>query len=175
MATIRKKSQAQEKRVAKETQGKTTVASGAKYFQKGDVRNTKFLIECKTTANDYYILTQKVWNKISKEALADGLRTPIMQIDLNNGNTHLAVMNYLDFVGYDFDKKMNWIGNEAPLLSAKMSYKVTGDFTDINYPEDIKDKVYRPLNQFKLVDYNLHLVVLLWEDFLELSATLCED
>ena len=53
-------SRKQEKRVAKETKGKTTPASGAFWSAKADVRSKLFLVECKTTQKDYYDLTEVV-------------------------------------------------------------------------------------------------------------------
>ena len=64
MKTVKRRSQLQEKSVAKDFNAKVTVASGALWGMKADVRNEKFLIECKTTEKDYYSLTAKVWEKI---------------------------------------------------------------------------------------------------------------
>lgn len=86
------KSRKQEQKVAKEISGKTTPASGALWGAKADVRNSKFLVECKTTGQSSYKLSYTVWNKILSEALHDGLRIPVMCIDLNNGKKRLAVM-----------------------------------------------------------------------------------
>ena len=84
MRTIKKRSQLQEKSVAKDFNAKVTVASGALWGMKADVRNSKFLIECKTTEKDYYSLTSKVWEKIEQEAIKDHLRIPLMVIDLED-------------------------------------------------------------------------------------------
>ena len=84
MRTIKKRSQLQEKSVAKDFNAKVTVASGALWGMKADVRNDKFLIECKTTEKDYYSLTSKVWEKIEQEAIKDHLRIPLMVIDLDD-------------------------------------------------------------------------------------------
>ena len=84
MRTIKKRSQLQEKSVAKDFNAKVTVASGALWGMKGDIRNSKFLIECKTTEKDYYSLTSKVWEKIEQEAIKDHLRIPLMVIDLED-------------------------------------------------------------------------------------------
>ncbi len=89
--TNRKKSQKQEKEVAKEFNAKTTPASGAKWSQKGDVRNSKFLIECKTTGKDYYRVTAKTWEKIEEEATRDHMRIPLLVVDLNDGADRLIV------------------------------------------------------------------------------------
>lgn len=84
MRTIKKRSQLQEKSVAKDFNAKVTVASGALWGMKADVRNDKFLIECKTTEKDYYSLSSKVWEKIEQEAIKDHLRIPLMVIDLED-------------------------------------------------------------------------------------------
>lgn len=84
MKTVKQRSQRQEKSVAKDFNAKTTVASGSKWGMKADVRNDKFLIECKTTQKDYYPLTAKVWEKIEEEAIRDRGRIPLMIIDLQD-------------------------------------------------------------------------------------------
>lgn len=94
---LRKKSQKQEKKVAKELNGRVTPASGALDCAKGDVRSDYFLIECKTTSKDFYSLSLDTWDKISKEALRDGMRVPVMCIDLEDGERRYAVINESDF------------------------------------------------------------------------------
>ena len=84
MKTVKKRSQKQEKSVAKEFNAKVTVASGALWGMKADVRNDKFLIECKTTEKDYYPLNARVWEKIEQEAIRDHMRIPLMVIDLED-------------------------------------------------------------------------------------------
>lgn len=84
MKTVKRRSQKQEKSVAKDFNAKVTVASGALWGMKADVRNDKFLIECKTTEKDYYSLTAKVWEKIEQEAIRDHMRIPLMAIDLED-------------------------------------------------------------------------------------------
>ena len=84
MSTVKRRSQKQEKSVAKDFNARPTVASGALWGMKGDVRNDKFLIECKTTEKDYYSITTKVWEKIEDEALKDRMRTPLLIIDLQD-------------------------------------------------------------------------------------------
>ena len=82
----------QEKQVALDLKGKTTIASGALDIQKADVRTDDWLIECKTTAKSYYPLKVSTWLKIQKEALKDGLRTPLMCIELNNKRDRKSVV-----------------------------------------------------------------------------------
>lgn len=79
---VKKKSQKQEKSVAKDLNAKTVVASGALWSAKGDCRSEKCLIECKTTDKTYYSVTAKVWEKIEEEATRDSMRTPLLVVDI---------------------------------------------------------------------------------------------
>ena len=81
---MRTKSQKQEARIAKECCGRVQAASGALDCAKGDVRNNNFLIECKTTDKDCFVLTKKVWDKIKTEAIKDGLRIPILIYEIKD-------------------------------------------------------------------------------------------
>ncbi len=76
----------QEKDVARCFDAKTTVASGAFWGMKGDVRSEDFLIECKTTGNSYYTFKSLTWEKISSEALKDRMKTPLLVIDFHNSH-----------------------------------------------------------------------------------------
>lgn len=99
---MKTKSQKQELSVAKDLKARTTAASGALWGQKGDVRADKYLVECKTTAQPSYRLTLATWNKIKKEAIKDGLRIPIMCIELNNDTSpdKYAVFEFNDLKDY---------------------------------------------------------------------------
>lgn len=96
----RASSKKQERKVASEIGGRTTPASGALWGAKADVRSDVFLVECKTTQNSYYSLTVKVWEKIKKEAISDGIRIPVMCIDLHNGRERYAVIRTADLGEY---------------------------------------------------------------------------
>lgn len=144
----RAKSKKQESKVAKELSGKVTPASGALWGAKADVRNDIFLIECKTTEKDFYSLTYNTWNKIYKEAIKDGLRIPVMCIDLNNGKDRYAVMCTKD------------IGNYPPSCSF---------FEAIKKQNGCKSFRLRGVCRFYIRDnrsvYDLQSIP--WEDFLE--------
>lgn len=90
MSTKKRRSQKQEKDVAKSLNANTALASGALWFQKGDVRNDKFLIECKTTKKNYYRVTTKVWEKIEDEAIRDGMRIPLLIVDLEDSKRYVV-------------------------------------------------------------------------------------
>lgn len=101
MKTVKRRSQKQEKSVAKDMGAKVVVASGAMWSAKGDVRSDKFLIECKTTEKDYYPITTKVWEKISLEADKDGVRIPLLFVDLRDKD------RYVIFNPNDFETQVN--------------------------------------------------------------------
>ena len=150
--TTKYRSNLQEKRVAKEIGGKVTIASGAFDFQKGDVRHDQFLVECKTTEKSFYALTYEVWKKIQTEALRDGLRLPVMSIDLEDGKHKLAVFDFA--LMYDhtdfFDQEIKTITVD------KKSFRVT----PVSTPLEVKWEYQRPVR----------LVITDWGTFLEIVS-----
>ena len=119
MSTVKRRSQKQEKSVAKDFNARPTVASGALWGMKGDVRNDKFLIECKTTEKDYYSITTKVWEKIEDEALKDRMRTPLLIIDLQDTD------RYVVFNPNQFIRQVNTY-EVAPHVHGCKSYRFKG-------------------------------------------------
>lgn len=124
---IKKKSQLQEKSVAKDLNARTVVASGALWGSKGDVRHDNLLVECKTTEKSYYSLTLSVWEKIEKEAIKDGLRVPVMCIDIKGGKERYAVYLEKDFKHYKYASDIN---------DGDTSWKKNKSFR-VQYPERI--------------------------------------
>jgi hypothetical protein len=96
MLPTKKASLKQEKRVAKEVGGRATIASGALPSQKGDVRSSRFLIECKTTEKDFFTFTRKVWDKIKKEAIRDGMRYPVLSVEFAAHLKQSAIFSFND-------------------------------------------------------------------------------
>lgn len=121
----RKQSQIQERKVAKEIGGKVTIASGAFWCNKGDVRSDKFLVECKTTKKPYYRLNFKLWDKIHKEALRDGLRIPVMCIELDGGKSTLAVLPVDLAPSITNDHVINCWGHKSIMLFKDTVLKVS--------------------------------------------------
>jgi hypothetical protein len=80
-----KQSQAHEKRIAKEINGKITAASGAFWSRKGDVRSEDLLVEHKWTGKKSKTIQSAELKKIVNEAIMDG-RTPVMGIHLDGEN-----------------------------------------------------------------------------------------
>lgn len=106
----RKRSQRQEKRIAKKFGGSTRAGSGAFWSQKGDVRSEKFLIEAKRTDSNSYRISAKVWNKIRKEAIREGLREPMYAIEINGLN--LVAVDYNCSYLVNRDRSYKLIGAE---------------------------------------------------------------
>ena len=168
--TTKYNSNKQEKRVAKDMNAKVTVASGALPFQKADVRSDQFLVECKTTKNSYYSLTVRTWEKIQQQAIKDGIRMPLMCIDLEDGKTQVVVMKHLDFIGLDYDLKAQYLGNPIPELLDTTSFRVTGDFINAPFPQELVKGQYPCYRRdVKFVDHGIHLVMIPYEDFLYIS------
>lgn len=126
MKTVRRRSQKQEKSVAKKFGGRVTAASGALWGMKGDVRTNKFLIECKTTEKSYYTLTAKVWEKIALEALKDHMRTPLMSIDLEDTERYI-VFNPKDFEKPDVLNSMQ-VQKSIRIYKGLVGYYEEGDY-----------------------------------------------
>ena len=161
MSTVKKRSQKQEKSVAKDFNAKPTVASGALWGMKGDVRNSKFLIECKTTSKDYFNITTKLWEKIKTEATRDRMRIPLMVIDLEDTD-RLVVFNPYDFetelpTPYDCTYDKNRDG--------KQSYRISIKELD-NIPKDIDEPyIYGKLFIIKGTVKNNMLFFMRMDDF----------
>lgn len=138
MTYIKRKSKKQEDRTAKDFGGRTTLASGALWTQKADVRTGSdrtssfneddYLIENKFTDADKYKLDRTIWEKIAKEALRDNFRTPLMQIDIQD--LQLVVMDTntfrILFEGYDV-KKYNGVTDKKTYVLEKT---VMNDYID---------------------------------------------
>lgn len=108
--TTKYESNKQEKEVAKQFGGKVVIASGSLWFADSDVRTDNLLIECKTTGKDYYSVTSKVWDKIYDEATRDGLRLPLLIVDLNHGtaqSNRYVLFNPNHFEGKSYEYEMS--------------------------------------------------------------------
>lgn len=154
--TVKRRSQTQEKSVAKTFNARITPASGALWGAKGDVRNDSFLIECKTTEKDYYVVTAKVWEKIQEEAVQDHLRIPLLVIDLEDSE------RYVVFQPLDFNKVII-----TPLYSKTLvvqkSFKIYKGIVGETSTGD-----YIPARQFIIRQrQNNVLCVMLYKDFKE--------
>lgn len=105
--------------IAESLGGKTVIASGALYFAKGDVVTDDYLIECKATEKDYYILKGKILSKIENEALKCN-RIPLLAIRVKD-------KDYIAYRAYDFYNTYN----EIDVLNCKESSKLSADI--LNY------------------------------------------
>lgn len=81
----------QEKGIAKDIAGRRVAGSGSQLSDKGDVQNSSFLVEAKTTNGAGFRLTPELWVKIAREAWGKG-KEPAMVIEING--LKLAVVSY---------------------------------------------------------------------------------
>lgn len=86
-----RRSRQQEKRIARETGGRTIAGSGSTPSDKGDVKDGEWLTEAKTTTKVAFRLTLSDWRKIEKQAMRVG-KEPAMQLDISG--RHLVVIDY---------------------------------------------------------------------------------
>ena len=80
-----KQSKKHEDRLAKAIGGQRSVASGAFWSRKGDVRSKGILLEHKWTGKKSFTLKSEVLEKIVNEAILES-RQPVLGISLNNNN-----------------------------------------------------------------------------------------
>lgn len=150
------KSILQENKVATELKAKTVIASGSLWNHKGDVRSAEFLVECKTTKNSYYSLKHSVWEKIHREAVKDGLRIPVMCVDLENGKYRMAVFESRSLDHYKLYPQV--VKNVYPRWTDKKSIRI----------------VYSPVKMVEVyintpvLKKPIDLVFIPWESFLML-------
>lgn len=150
--TTKFKSNKQEKSVAKQMNAKTVIASGALWFASADVRNDKFLIECKTTEKDFYSITTKVWEKISLEADKDGMRIPLLFVDLRDTD------RYVVFNPNDFSAQVNTYEIVPHVHGGCKSYRFKG-YTEEELP------LLFSLTPVKMNKKNHILMVMKYADF----------
>lgn len=111
------KSTKQEKSVAKQFNGKTTISSGAIWFDKADVRSEKFLIECKTTQNSFYSVTSKVWEKVDRESCYAN-KTPLLIVDLKDAERFVVFNpNHFGDKEYHYECTSNGINKKSYRIS----------------------------------------------------------
>jgi hypothetical protein len=92
MKTNKKISQDREKAIGKQIGGRPHIASGALWFQKGDVSNEFIIIEDKFTAKDSYSLSLDTINKIDKESKQEN-KIPVMSIGFQKHKFSVAFVN----------------------------------------------------------------------------------
>jgi hypothetical protein len=108
----RKRSKLQEKRIAKDIDGKVQKASGATDFAKGDVKTNDLYIEAKTTSKKSYSLKAKEITKIQQEAMMANAREWAMQIEFQGQagmSSKVAVVDWYTYI---------WMRDELELCNA---------------------------------------------------------
>lgn len=157
MTYIKRKSMKQESRVAKDFGGRVQVASGAipSVGMKGDVRtggsarfnDMDLLIENKFTDKSHFAFTKSVWEKIQREALRDGMRIPLLQVDTSD--KRVFIMELADFYSfYEEDYRLTRIP-ETGTNQIKLK--------DQYLPGSYDDEAFRftmPYGTFVIMDYD---------------------
>jgi len=121
MSRVHKKSQEQERRLARSIGGRVMPGSGSKFSAKSDVQVRGVVKgEAKTTSKNFYSLKLADIRKIRKEAMESGVDVWFFQIDLLDGDDRLVVCDY------------NWLKDYANLLEmtpeiiTSKSFKIHG-------------------------------------------------
>lgn len=157
---IKKRSKEQEDKIAKEIGGKPTIASGALYFQKADARTDSrengILVEAKYTDKERYMLTLNTWKKIEREALRDGMRTPVMNIELKPYYS-LAVFDLNFFHGLDSSQYSLKL-----IMLKEVTTRVAIDSTLVKTHLDSIHTIPYSLAVFE----DTQLMIMNWSDFL---------
>lgn len=148
----------QEKEVAKDIGGRVVIASGSLWGMKGDARSDKYLCECKTTGKEKYRLHIGIWEKISDEALKDGLRSPLMCIEL--GNNHKKAVFESTLLHGDTMFEYYYSRLFAQDCGDKLSFLVTK-----------KDEIFQ-INSLLVPFKKFELCIMDWSDFLDIEGNL---
>jgi hypothetical protein len=118
----------QEKEDAKYFGGRTTPASGATDWSKGDVKVPFFLIEDKFTDKDYYVLKLSIWQKIENEAMQENLRIPLLRLDICGQRFVIFDEDYFDDIA---DTEMEYtirVSTNSKSIRLKYDEKMHEDY-----------------------------------------------
>ena len=160
--TKKDRSKRQESKVAREINGRVTLASGALWMSKGDVRSNDYLVECKTTKKKTYPLHISTWLKIEKEAINDGFRIPVMCIDLEDGIYRKAVFKRSDFFS---DKPRKVVLSSGLFYEEDDTIEPKLYLTAKQVPVTEKDKVFYVSGKIEHVTMSFELCVVDWDVF----------
>jgi hypothetical protein len=100
-----------EKTIAHMVNGRMVPASGSGKYDKGDVESKSFLIDCKWTGRDQYILKRATFETIEKHALE---RQKCPAIIVGFGPRNIAIVDFERFLELD----MTDVASEASLKVA---------------------------------------------------------
>ena len=92
--STRAQSSKQEKNIAKQLNGKTTVNSGATFSQ-NDTIHEYAEIECKTTSKDSFTVKYSDWEKLRKKCTA--IKIPAMAFELQQQKKNFILISLEDF------------------------------------------------------------------------------
>lgn len=111
-----------EQDVAEFLGGKRQVGSGNSCiaFKKGDIKCEDYLVECKFTSKETYVLNAKTWEKITSEAL-NAFKVPLFACRSQAGDFFLG--NEIDFIELLKDEEFKILG-ENSRVKIKENFKM---------------------------------------------------
>lgn len=100
----KRRSDKQERELAKRVGGKAQPGSGNQWHSKGDVIDKDFLHECKYTKNKSFSISIDLWNEIDMKAFQMGGKRPAIELILGVGEENLKLIvlsedDYLELRG----------------------------------------------------------------------------
>lgn len=156
MKTNKKISQAREKSIGKQIGGRAHIASGALWFQKGDVSNEFIMIEDKFTKKDNYNITLLVLDKIDKESKKEN-KIPILSIGFESHKLSFACVN----VKYCKEDIV------APFIESTEAKSFNLNFYTIKERYFSCFDKYQPIQKIKYTSYNKEFYIYEWDSFIE--------
>lgn len=94
-----KRSKLQERRGARQYDGRLTPGSGNQWHSKGDIVTSAEMIEMKTTTKSIYPLDSRELRKLWDNALLDN-KTPVFEIEFAENGMTVVVLDKEDYIMY---------------------------------------------------------------------------
>jgi len=160
MANYKKISQNREKNIGKQIGGRAHIASGALWFQKGDVSNEFIIIEDKFTEKDTYSLSLSTINKIDKEGKQNN-KVPIMSIGFQLRKFSIA------FVDVNYCKE----DLIAPFVESTKFKSFSIDYDVIKEKYISCFDKYSPIVKVNFTSHNKSYYLFEWDAFIENLAS----
>lgn len=147
MKSNKERAQKRERSAAKELGGRSVIGSGALWFDKGDIKTEKFLIEDKFTDSDSYSIKLSILNTIEKQA------SKVHKVPLLRFGFEKYQLNYIMFhIGY-FNEKLDPYSGLVPRLETVGAKSISLPF---NY--------FEKLDLFTEVEYGIFCFIIFQDE-----------
>jgi len=103
MRSVKERAQRRERSAAKEIGGRSVIGSGALWFDKGDIKTEKFLIEDKFTDADSYTINLSTLKTVEKQA-AKVHKVPFLRFGFEKYGTNYIMFN-IDYYTKELDPR----------------------------------------------------------------------